>query len=528
MASSKRQRSTLGSLIIFACTALLILGSIYIGKEVRKWTWQNTATVRYRADIENAFLWGQFSNIVGVRNTYDELLKRHNGDYSHHFKLDYPPLRLLVAATWTSLLQKIDPSARAWRNEYVLTFPMLYLNYLMQLITGVVLFITVRLWYLRHKGAGDSKGRSESKSAALVGLTAALLFLFNPAVILNSHGWPQWDSWLIAFFAGAVLFSSVNRWGFAGACIGVGCLLKGQILVAAPVLPLAVLFQGQWRGALAFLLAWISTALLLVLPWLLRDLWALPYILIVVAVPTLLVLRLARSDACRFGTACMTGMAAFSIAVLSTVFLFDTSMTWFHIGFSYGVSRNTGHLVIGPVPNLPELLQYLYNVQVDSRIRLPGGSSLPVTTLLILVYISCLIYSACRAARFQQAGDGKFLIAVFAPWLFMFAFMPYMHERYLVYIAAFSVSWVFLGMVPVVIHVLLVVLAAGTMLHMMLLSNPGAAPGLLQWFDSVYPQDSFIVVALALTLVFLVSRHAAQQPPGPHDNDGMSMTRSPQ
>lgn len=527
MANSKQHRNIIGSLIIFACTVLLILGSIYIGKEVRKWTWQSTATVRYRADIENAFLWGQFSNIVGVRNTYDELLKRHDGDYSHHFKLDYPPLRLLVAATWTSLLQKIAPGIREWRNEYVLTFPMLYLNYLMQLVTGVVLFITVRLWYLRHNGAGDSKERSESKWAALVGLTAAMLFLFNPAVILNSHGWPQWDSWLIAFFAGAVLFSSVNRWGLAGACIGVGCLLKGQILVAAPVLPLAALFQGQWRGALAFLLAWLSTALVLVLPWLLRDLWALPYIFIAATVPTLMVLRLARSGARRLETACMTGMAAFSIAVMSTVFLFETSMTWFHIGFSYGVSRNTSHLVIGPVPNLPELLQHLYNVQVGSRIRLPGGSSLPVTTVLILVYISCLIYSAYRAARFQQSGDANFLIAVFAPWLFMFAFMPYMHERYLVYIAAFSASWVFLGVVPVAVHVLLVVLAASMMLHMMLLSNPGAAPDLLQWFDSVYPQDSSIVVVLALTLVFLVSRHAARQPPGPKDYGGMSVTRSP-
>jgi len=504
MADARRRGAN--RLAVGLVALLLVLGTVYVGKDVRKWAWQATSTVRYRPDIENAFLWGQFSNIVGVRYTYDEVLRRHGGDYSHQFKLDYPPLRLLVAAAWTELLQKIDPGIRKWRNEYVLNFPLLYLNYLTQIVTAVVLFVLVRLWYLRHHGASEAGQAARSTAALLAGLAAAMLLLFNPALILNSHGWPQWDSWLIVFFAGAVLAASVDRWALAGACVGAGCLLKGQILVAAPVIPLVAAFQGQWRGVLAFLLAGLAAASLLVLPWWLRDPLAVPYIVVATATGGLAACLSTRSAGRRAGNIGLAAMAAFCLAVASTYFLFDTSTAWFHIGYGYGVRRNTAYIAIGTPPNLAQALQHYFNVRVHSGLHLPGGGYLPVTTMLIAGYLSCLVYSAWRAACFKQSGDGAFLVAVFAPWMFMYAFMPYMHERYLVYIAALSATWVFLGMAPIIVHGLLVALAFGAMFHMMLLTSPGAAPGVLEWLELVYPADSWLVVALALAVLAALSR----------------------
>lgn len=509
MADARRRRS-ISPLIVGVVALLLALGIIYVGKDVRKWTWQETAAIRYRPDIENAFLWGQFSNIVGVRYTYDELLRRHGGDYSHQFKLDYPPLRLLVAAAWTELLQKIDPGIRKWRNEYVLTFPLLYLNYLTQIVTAVILFLLVRLWYLRHHRADPAGQAARARAALLAGVAAGLLLLFNPALILNSHGWPQWDSWLLVFFAGAVLAASVDRWALAGACIGVGCLLKGQILVAAPVIPLVAAFQGQWRGVLAFLLAGLAAALLLVLPWWLRDPLAVPYIVVATAAGALAAGFWSRSAGRRAGHAGLAATAAFCVAVASTYLIYETSTAWFHIGYGYGVTRNTAYMAIGTLPNLPQALQHYFGVRVHSGLNLPGGGYLPVTTMLIAGYVSCLVYSAWRAAQFKQAGDGAFLVAVFAPWLFMYAFMPYMHERYLVYIAALSATWVFLGAAPIVAHVLLVALAFGAMFHMMLLTSPDAAPGVLEWLGRVYPADSWLVVALALAVLAALSRNPAK------------------
>lgn len=515
MADAQR-RGAANPLIVGVVALLLALGIVYVGKDVRKWTWQETSAIRYRPDIENAFLWGQFSNIVGVRYTYDELLRRHGGDYSHQFKLDYPPLRLLVAAAWTELLQKIDPGIRKWRNEYVLTFPLLYLNYLTQIVTAVVLFVLVRLWYLRHHGAAAAGQVARSRAALLAGLAVGLLLLFNPALILNSHGWPQWDSWLLVFFAGAVLAASVDRWALAGACIGAGCLLKGQILVAAPVIPLVAAFQGQWRGVLAFLLAGLAAALLLVLPWWLRDPLAVPYIVVVTAAGGLAAFFWSRSPGRRSMDAGLAAMAAFCLAAASTYFLFETSTAWFHIGYGYGVRRNTASLAIGTSPNLPQALQHYFDVRVHSGLNLPGGGYLPVTTMLIAGYLCCLVYSAWRAARFKQSGDGAFLVAVFAPWLFMYAFMPYMHERYLVYIAALSATWVFLGMASIVVHGLLVALAFGAMFHMMLLTSPGAAPDVLEWFELVYPADSWLVVALALAVLAALSRKPASSRASEH------------
>ncbi len=86
-------------------------------------------------------------------------------------------------------------------------------------------------------------------------LLAAALVWFNPAVILNAHCWPQWDVWVLPFFMLAVLAALRSHYLTSGMLIAVGAMLKGQILLASPViLGLALAAGGMpHRGPLAAL-----------------------------------------------------------------------------------------------------------------------------------------------------------------------------------------------------------------------------------------------------------------------------------
>src|SRR5204862_540587 len=82
-----------------------------------------------------------------------------------------------------------------------------------------------------------------------VPIGAALLFWFNPSVIWDDHCWPQWDVWVLPFFLFAVVAGLTEWWFLAGVLIGVGAMIKGQILLAGAGLVLWPLFQGRFGAA---------------------------------------------------------------------------------------------------------------------------------------------------------------------------------------------------------------------------------------------------------------------------------------
>jgi len=53
-------------------------------------------------------------------------------------------------------------------------------------------------------------------------LTAAMFAWVNPAILVNGHVWPQWDTWLIPSFALATLLASLDCWLMAGMVIAFG------------------------------------------------------------------------------------------------------------------------------------------------------------------------------------------------------------------------------------------------------------------------------------------------------------------
>jgi hypothetical protein len=102
-------------------------------------------------------------------------------------------------------------------------------------------------------------------------VVAGSLAWINPATILVSFGWPQWDAWLLPFFLIPALLISIDWWVTAGLVLGVGCMFKGQLLFIAPMLVLCPLFAG-WFGRFMRIVAGFAAGFgLVVWPWLVNN-----------------------------------------------------------------------------------------------------------------------------------------------------------------------------------------------------------------------------------------------------------------
>ena len=90
-------------------------------------------------------------------------------------------------------------------------------------------------------------------------------------MILDAHGWPQWDVWILPFYLFAAFAALKNRWFVCGCLLATGAMFKGQLLFVAPFFVLWPLWQKRWNRALRVLAGFIATAALIASPWLLTH-----------------------------------------------------------------------------------------------------------------------------------------------------------------------------------------------------------------------------------------------------------------
>ena len=110
------------------------------------------------------------------------------------------------------------------------------------------------------------------------GVVAGSLAWINPASILVSFGWPQWEAWLVPFFLLPAVLISIDWWLIAGLVLGAGCMFKGQLLFMAPLFLLCPLFAG-WFGKFMRIFAGFAAGFgLVVWPWLVTNPRASAYI----------------------------------------------------------------------------------------------------------------------------------------------------------------------------------------------------------------------------------------------------------
>ena len=102
-------------------------------------------------------------------------------------------------------------------------------------------------------------------------LVAAVWVWFDPALLMNSVVWPQWDVWVLPFYVGAALLASVDAWLAAGLVMGAGFLFKGQFLLGAGVLVMWPLFTARWESTLRLVVGFLLMSGLVLSPWVLLD-----------------------------------------------------------------------------------------------------------------------------------------------------------------------------------------------------------------------------------------------------------------
>ncbi|HEY2714032.1 MAG TPA: hypothetical protein VGI60_16080 [Chthoniobacterales bacterium] len=460
-----------------------LVGLLFGGVALRRFTWRETKHLRYQRDIVNGFYWGTQTLVEGHKLSPGEqsdswrvfvrgylgLYDRVADDaYEQNYYLDYPPLRLLVMSIWAREVRAKFPGAEDGTPEYV--EPLLMVNTVCELFTAAGIFLLVRLGVRRASGATDSdllRRLPAAERGWACGLLAASIAWLEPSMILDAHAWPQWDCWILPFYLFAALSALTRRWFWCGCLLAIGGMLKGQLLFVAPFFIFWPLWQKRWARAGRVLSGFLTTSAVLVSPWLLRNGWAWMEAIAVALVATALLWRITPRHRAAW-IAGITGSAAFVIGAFN-----DGSFAWLKIGFLYGSERYP-YLFISSCYNLPSLLSQL-DLSLKEPFWSPQIGSLHLTFTwqwtLRALYLAVLILCALGAARHAHRRDPRVLIAIATPWLLMFALLAQMHERYLLWGAVLTTVALGVSVRLTTLHFLFSVMSATMITHVLLLDK---------------------------------------------------------
>jgi len=464
--------------------ALVVVVLFFGGVQLRRWIGESTRHVRYQHDIVNAFYWGSETMKEARRLSTDEVSAnsltgfwrgylalydqvKHEA-YDKDYGLDYPPLRLLVMAIWARQARSEFPGVDDGHPKLV--NPLLKINLLCELLSAVAIFLLVRLCLQRYSRTTDSppfRSLSLQQRASICGLAAASVAWLEPSMILDAHGWPQWDVWILPFYLFAALAALKNRWFLCGCLLAAGAMFKGQLLFVAPFFVLWPLWQKRWGRALCVLAGLTATTALIASPWVLRTTPAWIALVVVTGVTSLLLLQ--RKTPYRGAwISGITGCAAFVIGAFT-----GGSFAWLKVGFLYG-SEHYPYLVISSCYNLASLLSKLGWSLKDPFWSIHLGSldfHLTLQWTLRLLYLGGLTVCAYGAAQQVRDRDPRVLIAMTAPWLLMFALLGQMHERYLVWGAVVSAVALGVSLRLSIIHFIISAASTAMIVHVMLIDK---------------------------------------------------------
>ena len=311
-------------------------------------------------------------------------------------------------------------------------------------------------------------------------------------MILDAHGWPQWDVWILPFYLFAALGALKNSWFRCGCLLAAGAMFKGQLLFVAPFFVFWPLWQKRWSCALRVLAGFVGTTALIVSPWLLRTPGA--WIAVIgIAGISLLALLHARIPHRGAWIAGITGCAVFVIGTLT-----GGSFAWLRLGFIYG-SEHYPYLFISSCYNLPLLLSKLGWSLKDPFWSVHLGSmhfDLTVQWALRLFYLGTLALCAHGMGRLWRDREPRVLIAIAAPWLLMFALLGQMHERYLMWGAVLSAVALGVSFRLSAIHFVISAASVAMIVHVMLIDKKlEATLPAIHLLKNIRPYASGVVLA---------------------------------
>ncbi len=530
--ATRGTRQWLALIILWMTLAWIALAAGIWGVRLRHWVFLQTDPIRFPWDIANGYNWGRHALKNGLVNTYNTLDDQQSGREHPDYGLDYPPLRLAVMRWWAGQVQKNLPQqADGWKNTWEFTRPVLHVNTACAAASALGAAVLVAIWRVRFLRRRRRTGALWQ--APLLGFAAAMLLWLDPALIWNSHAWPQWDSWCLPFFIWACVAASLNSWFLCGLVTAVGILLKGQMALAAPIFPLWLIFSLNGWGLLRFFVGLALSAAICTSPWLLvsQPAWAVAIAATFVGLYIVIMQRKGRlgRQNVRQPLYIIAGFAA--LGMWMALFGFGGRMSWFRIGFEFGSTRYN-ILGSGGSSNLPMILQHSWGWQFSgpaSRLDIewmgkwlssklatdyksgpqpynprrrnpPAGvipqKSVALSEALMAMYVLLLIPAGYAAAKQARRDDPRALVAMLWPWIFCFALLPRMHDRYLVWAAAFSATMAGVGLGMTLLHVLLSVFSWSMMAQTMYDVNRGYDPAMNRLLHGTHPDMGWALLLI--------------------------------
>lgn len=495
------QALLLSAIMVLACWA---------GIRLRLWLYPASEPYRFHFDINNAWKRGMAvlgdarklqgdNEPIALRSLFKAYLNRYDAitaqSRAERYTMDYPPMRLLIMTLWVWHNEPYATAEKSILTRWILgpapqpqelAGPLLILNTLFCLAGAVAAFLIV-LHVL---------SRQQSTHAHWLALTSAILLWFNPAVLINAHVWPQWDVWVVPFYLWAAYLCLTRRWLAAGICLGLGIMFKGQILCTMAIFPLWALFQMRWRAAVELLAGICLGVMILAWPWMLRTGGAWVCFLMTFSLLAGLSFYIPR----QWRKLLLYG-AVPTCLLISGVF-FGGSFDWWRVGIAYG-SRQHLRLFIGMTDNLPALLAIRFRWRLLDPVFSVGGQVVTLRQLLVCMYALLLVLCAVGLARHDARNDRRTLLALGTPWALMFAFLPQMHERYLVWAAAVTALAAGVSLGTTLLHLLVTILACLPMGYVLLRKTDDSFYGLSSLCENSLPDIGWMVVLLALILLYL-------------------------
>ncbi len=581
-----------------------------VGLRMRETAFEKLEPIRYRGDLQNAYMHGR--NVIRLAREQEKLPRGEiptwpatfraylnfydrvqNGWPSSNYQLDYPPMRLFVMTAWSRAIyqpgEQLEPGD--WPNCAI----PLRINIGAEILASLAALLLVRHW------VGRVAPPRESWRPMLCGATAAVLMWLNLGILIDAHGWPQWDVWLVPFYLFTMYAASVRRWMVAGLIYGFGIMFKGQLLAAAPLLLLWPIFSADWSGFWRFTNRWPSAprpssagdsipaagntvrpawrqTTIAVLLWLWRFvrfvfcplfspawnnfgrllaglltsvagiqfMWLTPIPkacwLVAGFIVLVIVLRIVLRRWLRGQHAALIG--ACGAWVFVTAMIFGVSFAWVTRGFMYGAERNSDSMAAPGAYNLGSLLrdQFGWNdtdqivatyslsdepppppKKIDPPRRslfrwnrrpappppvvaAPRGEpiwTLSIGQLMKGMFGVSLVLCAIALAVHTRRDDPRALAAIAAPWLLFYGLMPQMSNRYSLWGAAVTALLAGVGVGSVLLHLLLSVISAITIIHVMILYSHN-----YNWWPAFHEfmersQSGFAWVSLLATAVVL-------------------------
>jgi hypothetical protein len=344
-------------------------------------------------------------------------------------------------------------------------------------------------------------------------VTAALLVWFNPVLILNDC-WPQWDAWILPSFIFALYFSIRGWWFTAGVLLGIGAMLKGQILFVAPAFLLWPLFRAQWLSLARIGAGFAVAFTLIAIPWTLTTRGDIAFASSGLILAALILLYRKGWQRPLFQ---LLAAAAFVVPIWLTPKILSGDLSWLVLPYQYGPIKHPEMGSFG-TSNLATLLHEQWAWEADGpngiiELPLPFGHTLdmPMRSLLTGLYAISLIACGIAAAVQWQRRNYRFLLAMYTPWILFFALLPYLNPRYLLWASCFFPLLIPLGLGMTLLGVLVMLAGSVMLIDIMCRFNQASDPTLETVTHGMYPGLAFLVLLIAAIFLYnallVSSRH---------------------